>query len=46
LTPDCENGSVDQVVERELADSLDLLRILAERFANPPGNVKDYFTVE
>ena len=45
-TPSCDNGSVGWVVKRELAGSLGVMRMLAERVANPPGNVKDYFTVE
>jgi hypothetical protein len=45
-TPDCENESVDWVVERGLADFLVLLRLLAQRFANPAENVKNYFTLE
>ena len=46
MTPNCENGGVGWIVEWELADSLDLMRMLAQRFANSLIKVKDYFTVE
>jgi hypothetical protein len=46
LTPDCMNGSVDQAVERELADSLGYLRLRAVYFSKSSNQSQELFSVK